>query len=697
MSNLPEPPSPQSLRFAGFTLDLLRRGLYKHGERVHLTPRPLETLIVLVENRGAIVEKQRLLDTVWGGTFVTDDVLVQAIREIRRALDDDKDDPRFIQTVPRQGYRFVAEVEGGAPAAADSLPARVKRRSTGSLAAWGLPLLATVLAGGWWIASRGGSSRPPQPPAPVLSHLRQLTTVETGALKPVFAPDGRSLLFVGERSGYRGGLDLFVMRSEGGEPQALTEGAHASGDLPVFTADGGAVVFSRYRTRADGHRVRDLWSVTTGGGTPVLFMAEASGAGFSPDGRRLAYTKHLPGRNVLRLAEARDLDRAVDLTEPGFVPRFSPDGRLLAFTTSNPEGGLGELWVMPMPAGEPRRLTQGPEQLYGLAWTADSRALIYAGKPEGGFHLWRVGLDGAAPIPLTAGLGEYSAPTLSPDGQRLAFCHVRSVKDLLVTTFPGGGAPHALTQDDDLAWPRLSPDARQAVAVSRREDPSGRLVLFDLTTGRRQPLGTAPAQYPVWWDADRVAYLNPGPARTEVRAVSLGSRTETVVALLPRGALWLAVQAGGKRLAAVVRGRQGRQAIALYETGGSAERVLAEGGDYEGLRFTPDGSTLVWSGAQGPGEASPRGIFRQGLDDKEPRRITEDGRLPIPLDGERLLQLVPGADGDAAAVVLLDYRGGGRTPVADWSRAADYDARRERLLFVQDRSFAQVYGTEAPR
>ena len=53
------------------------------------------------------MEKQTLLDTVWKGTFVTEDVLVQSVREIRRVLGDDEDNPLFIQTVPRQGYRFV--------------------------------------------------------------------------------------------------------------------------------------------------------------------------------------------------------------------------------------------------------------------------------------------------------------------------------------------------------------------------------------------------------------------------------------------------------------------------------------------------------------------------------------------------------------------------------------------------------------
>jgi len=99
--------------FGGFTLDLQRRGLYRDGQRIHLTSKPLEVLIYLVENRGRLLEKRELLDAAWSGVFVTEDNLVQAIIEIRRALGDNKDDPRFIQTAPRQGYRFVAEASLG--------------------------------------------------------------------------------------------------------------------------------------------------------------------------------------------------------------------------------------------------------------------------------------------------------------------------------------------------------------------------------------------------------------------------------------------------------------------------------------------------------------------------------------------------------------------------------------------------------
>ena len=86
-----------------FVLDLTRRGLYRDGVKVHLTQKPFETLVYLVLHRDRTVHKQELLDHVWAGTAVTEGVLTQAVREIRRSLGDDADDPRFVLTIPPGG------------------------------------------------------------------------------------------------------------------------------------------------------------------------------------------------------------------------------------------------------------------------------------------------------------------------------------------------------------------------------------------------------------------------------------------------------------------------------------------------------------------------------------------------------------------------------------------------------------------
>jgi TolB-like protein/DNA-binding winged helix-turn-helix (wHTH) protein/Tfp pilus assembly protein PilF len=98
-------------RFDRFQADDMAFRLTADGLPVSLEPKTLRLLLFLVQNRGRVVRKQELLDEVWRDTAVTEGVLTRSIGLLRRALDDDSREPRFIETVPTVGYRFVAEVE----------------------------------------------------------------------------------------------------------------------------------------------------------------------------------------------------------------------------------------------------------------------------------------------------------------------------------------------------------------------------------------------------------------------------------------------------------------------------------------------------------------------------------------------------------------------------------------------------------
>lgn len=101
---------PGSYRFDGFRLDPAGRRLTRDGAPVELNARYLDALCLLVSEQGRLVSKDRFLDEVWRGVPVTDEALTQCIRTIRRRLGDDAARPRFIETVPKHGYRFIAPV-----------------------------------------------------------------------------------------------------------------------------------------------------------------------------------------------------------------------------------------------------------------------------------------------------------------------------------------------------------------------------------------------------------------------------------------------------------------------------------------------------------------------------------------------------------------------------------------------------------
>ena len=106
--------------FGDFVLDPANRRLSRDGAAVELNARYLDALALLVREPGRLVIKDRFLEEVWRGVPVTDEALTQCIRTLRRQLGDDAARPRFIETVPKHGYRFVAAVDpvGGAAAPA---------------------------------------------------------------------------------------------------------------------------------------------------------------------------------------------------------------------------------------------------------------------------------------------------------------------------------------------------------------------------------------------------------------------------------------------------------------------------------------------------------------------------------------------------------------------------------------------------
>jgi DNA-binding winged helix-turn-helix (wHTH) protein len=101
-------------RFDNFCLDTADRQLLRHGAPVDLNARYFDALALLVREGGRLVSKDRFLDEVWRGVPVTDEALTQCIKTLRRQLGDDASRPRFIETVPKHGYRFIAPVDGGA-------------------------------------------------------------------------------------------------------------------------------------------------------------------------------------------------------------------------------------------------------------------------------------------------------------------------------------------------------------------------------------------------------------------------------------------------------------------------------------------------------------------------------------------------------------------------------------------------------
>jgi DNA-binding winged helix-turn-helix (wHTH) protein/Tol biopolymer transport system component len=704
-----EPREAPLLQFGGFTLDQTRRGLYRNGSRVHLTLKPLETLIYLLERRGRTVEKQELLDAIWKDTAVTEDTLVQAVHEIRRVLGDDKTDPKFLQTVPRRGYRFVATVTttpADLPDAVAEPPPALSPVLAGTASASATPHSFRV----WRAVMFAGLAvlivvvliaallrRPAAGPS-VSAALEQLTPEAINAGKPALSPEGNML--------YNSGGALHIKLAGSDTSLQITDQISPSGDMPVFTADGSHVVFSVPRNGEDGSRLYDLYIVGAVGGRPRLFIPEASGAGFSPDGRWVAYTKHLSGAAALWISAVDGLDRHIEVRAGGFVPRWSRDGRWIAYTTADPNATSGELWMVPVSSaqhgelqlGDHLRLTREPQSMYGLSWDRDGRSIIVAARRAGEpMHLYRVSTTGDVTA-LTSGPGDYTCPTVSPDGTAVIFRHGTSTKNLMVADGLSDSEPRSISEDEYHLGPVLSPSATHVASVVHRPSYEGRLHLTEIATRKRIALSPHRAYHPSWVDDRTVAYLtDTGGGGTEVRLVRIDAAPSSLeLTAFSSRAAWLAVHPAKTAVAVVLSGDPRGQRIVVRTLDGRAtEQTIAEGGEYEHLRWLPDGSTLSWSGPERSSDPESNGIWI-AEPGRSPRRIVGDGYGPV-WSGDGTIVYFSRIR-DYAGLWMHDRRSDRTTQLREWVEGRyDFDIVGDRLLLTQEAGPGRVFSMAIER
>jgi Tol biopolymer transport system component/DNA-binding winged helix-turn-helix (wHTH) protein len=685
-------------RFGSFVLDLRGRALYHEGTRVHLTPKPFDTLALLVEGGGRTLSKRELLETVWAETAVTDDVLVQAIREIRRVLGDDKDAPRYVLTVPREGYRFVGALEAETleppsaetPGAAPHVPEPRRTRRTWILGVAGILLAASAAL--LLIGRRPRSAALPDAVPAATSGLRLLTSGPMSAVKPTFSPDGKYIAFTASTAESEGALDLYVLQRDGELPLQVTRGFDPAGDHPTFTPDGSHIVFSRYRSGAEGTRLPDLWIVPVLGGQPRIFLTEASGARFSPDGSRVAYTRYDGTRRPLRISPVARLQEFVEASDAGFMPRWSRDGKWIAYSDGDPNQGEGHLILLSTSLSERRQLTAEPTVSYGLAWAADSLSVIAAQRHDGATELWEVPISGAPARRLTSGVGGYSSPDVSPDGNLLVFAHGDGGLNLRVAESPESPQLRRITENESHAWIRFSPSGRSIASV-RRRNPVDRLVVTDLETGVSRLVAESVARYPSWIDERSIAYLAPGttPEATVVRVVRLDTGEDRPWTEFAGPAAWLDVTPDRGRAAVVLRNEKGGQKLIVRDFRLGRDVVVAEGASYESVRWLPGGTALSWSGPLVSSDARSSGVWMARVGEGLPTRILADGYGPVwSADGGTVFFSRMGSPAGLWRHRLEDHT---TTRVREWVRVSGHDLwDGRRLAFLkQTSSISRIY------
>ena len=434
------PGNARFARFGIFEADLQERSLHRNGLGVKLQNQPFEVLAALLERPGETVTGEELSRRIWPeGTYVEfEHSLSTAVLKIRRALDDSAENPRFIETIPRHGYRFIAPVQlvSENRFAAGSSPRSLRKPY------WAIPLVATAalaIAAATYLG-------PSWPDRAELLAPTPLTTTPGWEHTPSFSPDGNQVAYTWCEEGawaLRGNCDIFI-RSIGSEPSMkLTDYPWVDGS-PAWSPDGRLIAFLRippegmatyHVVPATSGRERKL--AETLPPTPsTLFGAAVS---WFPDGTHLAIVvRDSPdGPHSLAVLSLETGARRA-LTNPArnglgdTAVAVSPEGRRIAFArTGLARTPFSDIYVADVAddfsvKDGPRRLVANQAAPVSLTWMPDGDVIIFSS----GGSLWRMSVTGGetrAPERLTFAGGQAADPALSRDGQRLAYSqrHVR--------------------------------------------------------------------------------------------------------------------------------------------------------------------------------------------------------------------------------------------------------------------------------
>lgn len=507
-------PTSSRIGFGHFEVDLAAGQLYRNGRLVRLPEQPFQVLVVLLERPGQVVTREELRDKLWAGqTFVDfDQGLNNAINKLRDALGDSAANPRFIETLPRRGYRFVYPLtEGKLGNSVTSEAADTALSGPTHLTGW-KSWLPWVLFGVTAISllfvlafSRHDVSRP--------TPLRRFSLRPRAAVQSFTFNTNVSLSANGKYIAFVGGpnRELWIQDLALEEPRAVVNSAGSNG--PFWSADSEFLLFSQ------GGEIR---KVHLGGGpsSPICkHEARIYGGTVSPDGKTVVFSAGTApilyaapfnggeAQPVFSDAERHDMYAAytngatASITDPRFLPA-SAGPRVLLFGLGFPNTRVQRMMIQDLDTG--RRVTLGPgvEAVY-----SPTGHLLY----QKGTDLWAItfSIDTMEPRgePFLV-KAESRGPTVASDGT-LVFLD-RTVPEVpegqLVWHDRDGQKLDAVGEPFPIPWGsapiRLSPDGSKVILTSD-EGTAGEIWIHDLKRNLRTRLTSDPAyDYTHAWSPD---------------------------------------------------------------------------------------------------------------------------------------------------------------------------------------------------
>ena len=460
-------------QFGDYSFDVEKRVLLRGEKPLQMTPKTLKLLQVLVSSHGQIVEKEKLMSEVWADSFVEDSNLTFTVRQLRKVLADDAHKPIYIETVPRRGYRFIAEVrEIAAESKAeisipetDSLPAekefagrKSKKFYVPTIAA-ALLLVGAITYGLWFARSSRATVDAPVLAAPFSSE--KLST-DGNVRHVVVSPDGKNVVYLTANGGRQ---SVWLRQLESSNNVQIIP---PSDDVYVGLAlspDGNFLYFTRKPEYAEGQA--DIYRVSIFGGVPTKIVGETQGwISVSPDGGKISFVRcyYREDENcslwIADSSDGKNEKKLVSRPRPFRIGdnRISPDGRTVAFAAGQSRTGANEFGLVEVDiaTGAERELTaQKFFNIKSLEWLPNRSGLLITASrtPNRNFRIWQVSVASGDAAPLTKDSEAYSALSLNKNADVLISTQVKEDFRLrLLNTENPSAAPQVITNATTTAF-----------------------------------------------------------------------------------------------------------------------------------------------------------------------------------------------------------------------------------------------------
>lgn len=674
-------------RFGVFEANLSTGVLLRNGHPVKLQEKPFQLLAILLERPGEVVSKEQLRDRLWPGVRAEiDAALNTAVYNLRQALGDSAQHPRYIETAPRRGLRFVAAVASG------EWSLRTKILLASSMIAI---LLGSVFLYDRWREAAEGESN-------VVVSARPLTTTGGHERDPDLSPDGEIVAFVWD-SEEQTNYEVYVKRISDGHLQQLTDHP-ATECCPTWSPDQSQIAFLRSSDNG-----ADLIVIPSLGGeerTVARLARMSSKLSWSSNGKHIAVEGVADdGSRGIEIVSYETGER-FPVTEPpsgamDTSPAFSPDGRTLAFARGSSTSTIAvysvELNDSGEPAAEPKRLTRELYSMGGLDWSPDGLAVVFGSYAEDIYwRLLRIEVETEMGEAVPVGVnGRQPSFARRQAGSAVRLAYTVLAHDKNIYRIPGrtAGSTSALPpRSPELiagssrsdTGPRLSPTFDR-IAFTSDQTGSGQLWIADLDGSNRRQLTWIANWYagtPNWSrDGKLIAFNGLRDGNFDVFIIESDGGVPRPLTRSPAvdgGAEW----SRDGRWIYFMSDRSGRPEIwKMTSAGKDPVQVTREGG-YQAME-SPDGKWLYYVKSIGipgapeslPGEGEP-GVFRMPLAGGREEKVLEAGAF-----GRWSLS--------ATGVYVLRSIEPDRSPSIDWFRYETWE-HETIITFEKDARFGMA-------